>query len=151
VEVGEVDEVYEDDELLCLFNIDPNLTLDSLLSDTNDVTVPEERVQELSKKRKCKIFNILDISYYVIRILYYVLCISYYVLHMSYYILITYSLVLVFNRMSKKLKVVSKKLFRRKSKEGPEDTKHIDLTLVGQMVYFQRSEVILIFSYHFAI
>jgi hypothetical protein len=65
------------------------------------------------------------------------------------------------------LKHVSKKLFGRKSKTGPKDTlftgstsgstrqdeimKHIDLTLVGQTVCYQRSEVILIFSYHFVI
>jgi hypothetical protein len=71
------------------------------------------------------IFNVLDISYYVLCILYYVLDISYYffvisydVLNISHYVLATYSLVLVFNRMSKKLKVVSKKLFRRKSNTG---------------------------------
>jgi hypothetical protein len=73
---------------------------------------------------------------------------------------------IVFNRMSKKLKVVSKKLFGRKSKTEPEDTlfrgstphssrrdeilKHIDPTLVGLTVCYQRSEVILTFSYHFA-
>jgi hypothetical protein len=61
--------------------------------------------------------------------------------------------VLVFNRMSKKVKAVSKKLFGRKSKAGPEDTlfrgttsgstrrdeilKHIDPTLVGRMICFQ--------------
>jgi hypothetical protein len=150
------------------------LTLDSLLNDAHDVTIPEERKQELSKKRKHKIFNILDISYYVIRILYYVICISYYILDISYYffaisyyVLDTYLLVLVFNRMSKKLKVVSKKLFGRKSKAGSEVTlfrgstsgssrrdkilKHIDLTLVGQMICFQRSKVILTFSYNFTI
>jgi hypothetical protein len=69
--------------------------------------------------------------------------------------------------MSKELKVVSKNLFGRKSKRGQEDTlfrgstsgssrwdvilKHIDPTLVGRTVCYQRSEVILIFSYHFAI
>jgi hypothetical protein len=62
--------------------------------------------------------------------------------------------VLVFNRMSKKLKAVSKKLFRRKSKEGLEDTlfrgstsgssrrdeilKHIDPNLVGRMVLLSK-------------
>jgi hypothetical protein len=73
----------------------------------------------------------------------------------SYYVLATYSLVLVFNRMSKLLKAVLKKLFGRKSKTGPEDTlfrgstscssrrdeilKHIDLIVVGRTVYYQRS------------
>jgi hypothetical protein len=85
VEVGEVDEVYQDDELSCSFNIDINLALESLLGDANDVTVPEERVQQLSKKKKCKIFNVLDISYYVLDISYYILCISYYVLDISYF------------------------------------------------------------------
>jgi hypothetical protein len=84
VEVGEVDEVYQDDELMYSFNIDLNMALESLLSDANDVTIAEERVQKLFKKRKHKIFNILDILYYIIRILYYILCIPYYVLDISY-------------------------------------------------------------------
>jgi hypothetical protein len=61
VEAEEVDEVYQDDELPCSFNIDPNSALESLLGDANDVTLPEERVQKLSKKKKRKIFNVLDI------------------------------------------------------------------------------------------
>jgi hypothetical protein len=52
--------------------------------------------------------NILYISYYVIYILYYVLYISYYVFD-------EYSLVLVLNSMSIRLKSVTKKLFGRKS------------------------------------
>jgi hypothetical protein len=84
VEVGEVDELYQDDELSCSFNIDPNLALESLLGDTNDVTISEEMVQELSKKKKRKLFNILDISYYVLCILYYILDISYYFFAISY-------------------------------------------------------------------
>jgi hypothetical protein len=78
VDAGEVDEVYQDYEVSCSFNIDPNSALDSLLDNANDVIVPKERAQELSKKRKRKIFNVLNISYYVIHILYYILCISYY-------------------------------------------------------------------------
>jgi hypothetical protein len=54
LEAGEVDEVYQDDELLCLFNINLDLTLNSLLSDANDVTVLEERKQTLSKKSTTK-------------------------------------------------------------------------------------------------
>jgi hypothetical protein len=172
LEVGEVDEVCQDDEVSCSFNIDPNLTLDSLLSDDNDVKIHEERKLELSRKRKRKIFNVLDISYYIIHILYYILGISYFsilyfILAVSYYTLDRYSLVFVFNRMSKTWKVVSKKLFRRKSKAEPGDTLfrgstlgssrrdkilvHIDLTLMGRTVCYQSSEVILIFLYHFAI
>jgi hypothetical protein len=41
--------------------LDPNSALESLLDDANDVTLPEERVQKLSKKKKRKIFNVLDI------------------------------------------------------------------------------------------
>jgi hypothetical protein len=75
--------------------------------------------------------------------------------------------VLVFNSMSKKLKDVMKKLFRGKTKTGSEDTlfrdsalgssrrdeimKHIDPTLVGRGICYQRSEVTFVFSYHFAI
>jgi hypothetical protein len=88
---GEVDEIYQDDELSCSFNIDPDSTLNSLLNDANDVTVPEER--------KHKIFNILYISYFVLIILYYILAILYYVFYIPYYVLDEYSLVLVLNRM----------------------------------------------------
>jgi hypothetical protein len=49
VEAREVDEVYQDDELSCSFNIDPDSTLNSLLNDANDVTFPEERKQALRK------------------------------------------------------------------------------------------------------
>jgi hypothetical protein len=41
VPAREVDEVYQDDELPSSFNIDPNSTLNSLLSDAIDVAVPE--------------------------------------------------------------------------------------------------------------
>jgi hypothetical protein len=47
---GEVDEVYQDDELSCSFNIDQDLTLNSLLGDANDVTVLGQRKQTLRKK-----------------------------------------------------------------------------------------------------
>jgi hypothetical protein len=50
VEAGEVDEVYQDDELSCSFNIDPDSPLDSLLDNANDVIVPEERKHTLRKK-----------------------------------------------------------------------------------------------------
>jgi hypothetical protein len=50
VAAGEVDEVYQDDELSCAFNIDPDLTLNSLLGDANDVIVLEQRKQTLRKK-----------------------------------------------------------------------------------------------------
>jgi hypothetical protein len=47
---GEVVEVYQDDELTCSFNIDPNSALNSLPGDANDVTIPEQRKQTLRKK-----------------------------------------------------------------------------------------------------
>jgi hypothetical protein len=40
---GEVDEVYQDNELSCSFHIDLDLTLNSLHCNVNDVTVPEQR------------------------------------------------------------------------------------------------------------
>jgi hypothetical protein len=43
VPAGEVDEVYQDDELPCSFNIDPELALNYLLGEANDVIVPEQR------------------------------------------------------------------------------------------------------------
>jgi hypothetical protein len=68
VAAGEIDEVYLDDELTCSFNIDLDSALNSLLGDANDVTVPEQRKQTLSKNMKRKILNILYISYYVLYI-----------------------------------------------------------------------------------
>jgi hypothetical protein len=50
VAAGEVDEVYQDDELSYSFNIDSDSELNSLLGDTNDVTVPKQRKQTLRKK-----------------------------------------------------------------------------------------------------
>jgi hypothetical protein len=108
VSVGEVDEVYQDDELPCSFNINPDLAVNSLVGDANDVTLPEQRKQTLRNTKKCKILNIFYILYYVINILYYVLYILYYVFD-------EYSLVLVLNRMSKRLKSVTNKLFGGKS------------------------------------
>jgi hypothetical protein len=70
VPAGEVDEVYQDDELPCSFNIGLELSLNSLLGDANDVTVPEQRKQTLRKKKKCKILNIIYISYHVLYISY---------------------------------------------------------------------------------
>jgi hypothetical protein len=46
----EVGEVYQDDELLCSFNIDSNSALNSLLGNANDVTVHEEMKHMLRKK-----------------------------------------------------------------------------------------------------
>jgi hypothetical protein len=71
----EVDKVYQDDELSYSFNIDPYSTLNSLLSDANDVTVLEQRKQSIRKK-KHKILNVLYISYYIHAVSYYVLYIS---------------------------------------------------------------------------
>jgi hypothetical protein len=120
---GEDDEVYQDDELSCLFNIDLELALNSLLNDANDVTIPEQRKQTLRKKKKCKILNIIYISYYVLYISYCIHAIPYYVLYIfSYYDFDEYSLVFVLNRMSKRLKSATKKLFGGKSSVGRADT-----------------------------
>jgi hypothetical protein len=83
VPAGEVDGVYQDDELPCSFNIDPDLALNSLLGNANDVTVPEQLKQTLRKKKKRNILNTLYISYYVLYISYYIHAISYYVLYIS--------------------------------------------------------------------
>jgi hypothetical protein len=66
---GELDEVYQDDELPCSFNINPNLVLNSLVGDTNDVTLPEQRKQTLRNTKKRKILNIL-IFYIMLHIFY---------------------------------------------------------------------------------
>jgi hypothetical protein len=76
VPVGGVDEVYQDDELPCSFNIDLELALNSLLDDASDVTVPEQRKQTLRKEKKRKILNVVYISYYIHAIPYYILYIS---------------------------------------------------------------------------
>jgi hypothetical protein len=94
VAAGDVDEIYQDDELPCSFNIDRDSALNSLLGDANDITVPEQRKQTLRKK-KCKILNILYISYYVIYMAYYILYTSYYIHAISYYVLYI-SLILCF-------------------------------------------------------
>jgi hypothetical protein len=62
VPAGEVDKVYQDDELRCSFNIDHGLALNSLVGDANNVTLPKQRKQTLRKKKKCKILNVLYIS-----------------------------------------------------------------------------------------
>jgi hypothetical protein len=76
VPAGEADEVYQDDELPCSFNIDLELALNYLLGDANDVIVPEQRKQTLIKKKKRMILNVLYISYYIHAIPYCVLFIS---------------------------------------------------------------------------
>jgi hypothetical protein len=86
---------------------------------------------------------------------------------LSYYGFDEYSLVLVLNKMSKRLKSVMKKLFRGKSRLGMADTlfqgcstassrraemmKHVNPSLVGPSICSQRDEVIFLFSYHFPI
>jgi hypothetical protein len=42
VPVGEVDEVYQDGELSCSFNMNSDLALNSLVGDANDVTLLEQ-------------------------------------------------------------------------------------------------------------
>jgi hypothetical protein len=161
VAAGEVDEVYQDDELPCSFNIDPNSALNSLLSDVNDVTVPEQRKQALRKKRSVRYWTFF--IFHIIFLLYHIA----FFIFLSYHVFDEYSLVLVLNNMSKKLKSAVKKLFGGKSWAGMVDTlfhdpstttsqwaeimKHIDPSLVGRTVCFQRDEAILLFSYHFAI
>jgi hypothetical protein len=92
----------------------------------------------------------------------------YYVLYISYYIFDEYSLVLVLNRMSKRLKSVTKKLFGGKSSRvlltdtlfqgcstagtgRAEMMRHMDPSLVGSSTRSQRDEVTFSFSYHFLI
>jgi hypothetical protein len=76
----------------------------------------------------------------------------------TYYVFHEYSLVLVLNRMSKKLKSAMKKLFGGKSMVGTVHTlfsgcstaiswlaemmKHMDSSLVGRTICFQRDEII---------
>jgi hypothetical protein len=133
----------------------------SIKNGANDVTLPKQRKQTLRNIKKHKILNILYILYYVTYILYYVLYILYYVFD-------EYSLVLVLNRMSKRLKSVTKKLFGGKnssralstdtlfqgcstaSRRRAEMMRHIDPSLVGSWTHSQRDEVTFSFSYHFS-
>jgi hypothetical protein len=156
---GELDEVYQDDELPCSFNINLDLALNSLVSDANNVTLSEQKKQTLRNTKKRKILNILYILYYVTYILYYVLYISYYVFD-------EYSLVLVLNRVSKRLKSVTKKLFGGKRSNRALSTntlfqgcstagtrwaemmRHMDPSLVGSSTRSQRDEVTFSFSYY---
>jgi hypothetical protein len=48
---GEVDEIYQDDELPYSVNIDPDSTLNSLLGDASDVIVSKQRKQTLTKNK----------------------------------------------------------------------------------------------------
>jgi hypothetical protein len=84
---------------------------------------------------------------------------------LSYYVFDKYSLVLVLNRISKRLRSVTKKLFGGKSRAGMMDKlfqgcstasshrveimKHMDPSFVGPLICSQRDEVIFLFSYHF--
>jgi hypothetical protein len=54
VPAGEIDEVYQDDEFHCSFNIDPELALNSLLGHANDVIVPKQRNKLLARKRNVR-------------------------------------------------------------------------------------------------
>jgi hypothetical protein len=78
---GEVDEIYQDDELSCSFNIDPDSTLNSLLDDVNDVTFPEQRKQALRKKETQDIEHSL---YFILCSLYFILYSLYFILHSCY-------------------------------------------------------------------
>ena len=68
----ELDEVYQDDESLCSFNINPDLALNSLVGDANDVTLPEQRKQTLGNTNKRKILNIfiLYIMFFIFHIMF---------------------------------------------------------------------------------
>lgn len=48
---GEVDEVFQEEELPSSFEIEPASALDSLVGDRNDVIVPEKRKREVRKKK----------------------------------------------------------------------------------------------------
>jgi hypothetical protein len=82
VPTREVDGVYQDDELSCSFNIDPDSALNSLLGNANNVTVFKQRKQDLRKK-KYKILNVLYILYYVP--LYFILYSCYIILRSLYF------------------------------------------------------------------
>jgi hypothetical protein len=88
VEAEEVDEVYQDDEAPCSFNIDPNSALESLLGDANDVTLPEERVQSLVRKRNIRYltFLIFDITFFVFYITFLIFHINFFLFHMTFLI-----------------------------------------------------------------
>jgi hypothetical protein len=86
---------------------------------------------------------------------------------LSYYDFDEYTLVLVLNKMLKRMGSVTKKLFGGKSRAGTLDTlfqgcstassrwvemmKHVDPSLVGGPTCSQRDEIIFLFSYHFPI
>jgi hypothetical protein len=157
VAAGEVDEIYQDDELSCSFNIDTDSTLNSLLGDANDVIVLKQRKQTLRKKKR-KILNVFYI-FYIMFFIFYITFMLYpimFLIFLSYYIFDEYLLLLVLNRMSKKLKSVMKKLFGGKSRVGTANTlfqgcsttsnwqvemmKHMGPSLVGPTICSQRDE-----------
>jgi hypothetical protein len=122
VPTREVDEVYQDDELLCSFNIDLDSTLNSLLGDANDVIFPEQRKHTLKKRNiRYSMFFIFHIIFFIFHITFMLYHITFFIF-LSYYVFDEYSLVLVLNRMSKRLKSVTKKLYEGKSRARMTDT-----------------------------
>jgi hypothetical protein len=104
--------------------------------------------------------------FFIFHIIFFLYHITFFIF-LPYYVFDEYSLVLILNRMMKKLKSIMKKLFGGKSRAGMADNlfqgcssatsrqaemmKYIDPSLVGRGICFQRDEVILLFSYHFVI
>jgi hypothetical protein len=88
VEAREVDEVYQEDELPCSFHIDPNSALESLLGNTNDIIVHEERVQELVRKRNIRYlaFLIFHITFFVFYIMFLIFHINFLLFYMTFLI-----------------------------------------------------------------
>jgi hypothetical protein len=70
---------YQDDEFLCSFHIDLDSALNSLFSDANNVTVPEQRKQALKKET----YGIECSLYFILRSL----CSLYFILHSCYILL----------------------------------------------------------------
>jgi hypothetical protein len=83
VEAGEVDEVYQDDELSCSFNIDLDSALNPLCGDANDVIVPEERKHTLRRKRniRYRMFFIFHIMFFIFDIMFLLFHITFFIFH----------------------------------------------------------------------
>jgi hypothetical protein len=47
----QVDEVFQEEDLLTSFHIDPSLALDSLVADINDLTLPERRRRQPVRRK----------------------------------------------------------------------------------------------------
>jgi hypothetical protein len=126
----------------------------------------ENKLLERKRNVRYRTFFKFHITFFLFHITFMLYPIMFFIF-LSYYDFYEYSLMFILNRMSKRLKSVTKKLFGGKSSAERANTlfqdcstasthraemlKHVDPSLVGRPTCSQRDEVIYLFSYHFLI